>query len=93
MGSSMISSCLVVSQWLKTWREIEILEIPIISIIHTKPLSGKINFATVSEANIWFSYFKLNVSEVDMVNFAEACLFSAREEGEAKFKITLYDPF
>ena len=43
----------------------------------------------VSEANIWFSQFKLNVLGGDMVSFAEAFLFRDRE-GEAKFWITLY---
>ena len=42
----------------------------------------------VSESNIWFSQFTLNVLEGDMVSFAEACIFSAME-GEAKFWLTL----
>ena len=43
----------------------------------------------VSEANIWFSHFKLNVLEGDIVSFTGACPIAARE-GEAKFWITLY---
>ena len=37
----------------------------------------------VSEANIWFSHFKLNVLGGDMVSFTGACPISARE-GDAK---------
>ena len=43
----------------------------------------------VSEANIWFLHFELNVLEGDMVSFTGACPISSRE-GEAKFWITLY---
>ena len=43
----------------------------------------------VSESNIWFFQFRLNVLEGDMVSCAEACIFLALE-GEAKFWITLY---
>ena len=42
----------------------------------------------VSEYYIWFSHFKLNVLEGDMVSFTGARPISARE-GEAKFWITL----
>ena len=45
MGSFMIPSCLVVSQWLKTWREVASnSENP--HNFHTKPLFWKIDFAT-----------------------------------------------
>ena len=36
----------------------------------------------VSEANIWFAHFELNVLEVDMVSFTEAFILSAREGGK-----------
>ena len=65
------------------------MEIPIISIQNL--FLGKLNLQQlqkVSESNIWFSHFKLNVLEGDMVSFVGACLFLALE-GEAKFWITL----
>ena len=66
------------------------MEIPIISIQNL--FLGKLNLQQlqkVSESNIWFSQFKLNLLEGDIVSFAETFLFSALE-GEAKFWITLY---
>ena len=52
---------------------------------------GKLNLQQlqkVSESNIWFSHFELNVLEGDMVSFTEAFLLLAREGG-AKILNTL----
>ena len=69
---------------------IEILEIHIISIqnIFLERLDLQ-QLKKVSESNIWFFHFKLNVLEGDMVSITGVCPISARE-GEAKFWITLY---
>ena len=56
---------------------VEILDIPSISI--PNHLLGKFNLLLqlqkVSESNIWFSYFKLNVLEGDMASLMRAALF------------------
>ena len=71
--------------------KLEILEIPIISVqnLFLEKLDLQ-QLQKISGSNIWFSHFKLNVLEGDMVAFTRVCLFSALE-GEAKFSITLYN--
>ena len=57
---------------------------------HTKPIFGKTDFATVSEANIWFSHFKFNLLEGDMVSFLPRLAYFRPGEWEVKFWLTLY---
>ena len=63
MGSFISSSRLVVLQWIKTWKEVA-WNTGNPCHFHTKPLFGKIGFATVVEGftiQIWFSHYWLNV--------------------------------
>ena len=72
MGSFRTSSCLVVSQWLKTRG--------IISFSYNRSLFGKIDFETVSCRRFQtpiFSFPIWNVLQGDIVSFIEACLFTA----------------